>query len=422
MHQDGDRETYTLRAEQSPVTDVRRRETRAVFAGGILAGLAYLATTLAFRPAQVGIASDVYYHAGRAALVGGDIYAVTPPDHPGYRYLYPPAVVVVFLPHALLKSELAALALQTLLNVIAVAGTLGAVIRGLERRGLSVTLADTALLGGFLLGSIHWLPSFVMGQVTPWLAFGIAAGTEALDRGHGRSAGILFAAAAFVKLFPATVGAWLLRRRSWVAVATALGAGVVGLVSGAAVFGPVLTVRYLTVVVPGELQTQTFVGTPDPGRSFTTARRQVAALVPGLPRAFLSPTTAAVLSLPLTVLYARVETDLDRLSVLLGTLVATLLFLPLEPLYFPLLTYPLVILLYRLPAGRPRSVLLAGTLGTYVTVTLADVTLAVAAAPLPPAVASALVMSVRTVFSVIQPATVGMWLLLLGCVLSVRSE
>jgi hypothetical protein len=388
-----------------------RRSARAVLAVGVLAGLGYAVVTPLVRPAQVGIASDVYYYAARAVLDGGAVYDVTPPDHPGYRYLYPPVVVLAFLPHALAGSEAASLALQTALNAVAGAALAAVLWRALSRRGVPLTWLDGALLLSFSLLSIHAAPTVLMGQVTLWLALALAVGFDALERGRERLAGAAFGAAALVKLFPAAVGAWLLRRRAGRAVGAAVVTGLGGLLAGVLLFGLDLTLTYALEVLPGRFAGETFAGAPDPTRDQATVRRQVAAVLPaGSPLA--TPLALSLVAAPVAALYRRVDSDRRRLTAILGTLVGTLLVLPLEPLYFALLSYPLVVLLYRLPAGTARRLLVAGTLWTYVLVEFEGVVPVVEALPVGSETALG---ATRALFAVVTPPTVGMWLLLAGC-------
>lgn len=412
--------TYRRARVPPAVTDDQpsaRRGPRAVLAAGVCAGLAYAAVTVTANPAQVGIASDVYFHAGRALLAGGDPYAATPPDHPYHYYLYPPVVTLFLLPHAFAGSEFGALLVQTALTVAAGLGTAAVLRRALVRRGVTLERIDVALLAGFALLSVHAVPVLVMGQVTLLLAFALAVGVDALEGGRGTRAGVAFALAALVKLFPATVGAWLLRRRADRAVAAAVATGLGGLAAGAALLGPDLTLTYAHEVLPAEFRTAAFAGTPSPERNYVTVRRQLAALLPVGP-ALLPALAAAVLAVPLAFLYRDVDGDVRGSAALLGTLVATLLFLPLEPLYFPLLWYPLVVLCYELPPGRARGTLLAGTLGTYLLVDYGTATMVAAA--LPPDAAASLLGAARVAMTVVQPPAVGLWLLLAGAMLAHR--
>ncbi|WP_207586773.1 glycosyltransferase 87 family protein [Halomontanus rarus] len=395
-----------------------RRSTRAVLAIGILVGLTLAVETALSTPEQVGLASTVYYYAGEAILTGENVYTVTPPDYDGYNYLYPPIVVLAFLPHALLGSETAAFALQTILNVAAGTGIAIVVWRGLARRGVSLERVDYALVLGFTLLSSHAITQVIQGQVTLWLAFLLAAGFDALEREREREreavAGAAFALAALVKLFPAVIGLWLVRRRAWRGVAAAVATGCGGLLAGLVLFGPDLTIQYVTEVLTGRFQESTFDGVPDPDRSLVTVRRLFAAL--GVGPTLLTPLALATLAPFVAALYRRVDTDERRLAALLGTLVATLLFMPLQPLYFSLLAFPLLVLLYRLPAGRSRRLFVAGVYCTYAMFSLEMVVVAVGVVPLPAGLEAAVLSVAETVFTAILPPTVGMWLLLFACV------
>lgn len=394
-----------------------RWSTRVVLALGVLSGLVYVALVPILRPDQLGIASDVYYHAANAMLSGGDIYATSPPDHPRYLYLYPPVVTVLFLPHGLVGGETAAHLLQNLLNLGTVLALVYVLARALERHGTALTRRDHALLGTFVLLSIHSSPQFVMGQVTLQIALAVAVALDALDRGFERRAGVAVTAGAAIKLFPAILGVWFLRRRHWRAVTAAIVAAVTLFVAGLLLFGPDTTGTYLFDVLPGQFQDEAFAGTPNPARNFSTARRQITALVPGLPAALLSPVTFALLAPPVAVLYRRTDTTRRRLTAVLGTLVATLLFLPLEPLYLSIAYYPLVLLLFCLPTGWPRRLLVGGLLWTYAVVSMATVRGFLSVADLSAATEARVIEAAATVFTVIQPPTVGLWLLLSACVL-----
>lgn len=391
-----------------------RRSARAVLALGIATGLVLAAVTVLTNPTQVGIASTVYFHAAEAALAGEDVYAVSPPETPGYHYLYPPVVVLLFVPHALLGGTTAALALQTLANVVAALGTAAVILRALERR-TTLERVDYALVTGFCVLSAHALAQIVQGQVTLWLAFALAVGFDALERDRESLAGVAFGLAALVKLFPALVGLWLLRRRTWRAIVAATATGVGGLLLGLLVFGPEPTVQYLTEVLPNRFADQTFDGRPDPTTGHTTLRRQLAALFPGGGPA-VSLLAVVILVPPLAACYRRVDTDERCLAAILATLVAILLFFPFQPLYFALLSFPLVCLLYVLPTGRARTLLLAGTLLTYAMVGYVTAELAVEVLGLPAGLESALLTAAAGLFTFVLPPTVGMWLLLAACV------
>ena len=393
-----------------------RRPVRATLALTIAAGLVYLLAVPLLRPEQVGVATDVYYHAGRTLLAGGDPYAVTPPAHPSFSYIYPPLVLVAFVPHVLTGSPLGAYLLQTLVN-LATAGVLAVVlVRALAAADVTLERRDRLLVGGVVVASIHSIPVLVMGQVNLQLALAIAVGAGLLERGRETGAGVAFALAAAVKLFPAVVGLWLLRLRSWRAVATAVATGLGTIVAGAAVFGFGPTRTFFTAVVPGERQAGAFTGGLDPSTMFVTIRRPLAALLPGLGADALALLALAIL-VPLVLAASRdVSSEVGRSLALLATLLGTLLYLPLEPFYYSLLYYPLILVLYRVEPGRSRRLLLVGTVVLSMVVSYPSVERLLAVLPLAPDTTAALDAVARGVFSVAQPPLIGALLLLAGCV------
>lgn len=395
-----------------------RRSARIVLLLGILAGVGnYLIVPLA-NPEQVMLASDVYLAAADAFLNGEDFYAAAPADRPGFTYLYPPITILLFLPHALVGSQLVAFGIQTIAN-----GLFGLVLavviwRGLERRNVPVENSDRALLVGFTLLSAHSAITVLNGQVTIPLGLAIAVGFDALDRRRDGLAGAAFALAALVKVFPAFVGLWLVRTRAWVGIGAALATGLGGLLLGAVLLGPDLTVTYLQDVLLARFEEETFEGRPAPTQTTDGLPRQLAALgVTGLPATMLS---VAILGPLLALCLRSVEAGARRIAAMLGTLVVMLLVLPLQPLYFPLLAYPLVLALYLFPVGPARTLLVAGTLLTYLRVSFDLLEMVLASVPLPGAVVDGILQVADPVFTFVLPPTLGLWMVLAACVLVQR--
>lgn len=390
-----------------------RRSARIVLVISILAGINYIVSMALFSPEQFGLASSVYATAADTWLAGGNPYEVTPPELSGYHFLYPPIVLVVFIPHALV-GQTGAYALQILSNVIV--GTVLAMVlwNALDRRSIELTRPDRCLLGGFVLISSYGMPVLIQGQTTLWLTLAMALGFEAIERHREDLAGTGFALAAIVKVFPAGVGLWLLRIRAWRAVLVAILVGLGSLVIGALYLGPELTEHYLTEVLLARYERESFQRVSDPTTTVGGIRRQLIGLF-GVPGPYLTVVSVAILAPLLAVSYRSVETDVDRQMAALATIVTVLLFMPLQPLYFILLTYPLVIVLYRLERGIPRYLVIAGVLLTFVKVALEPL---VEWAGYLPAPLTDVVIDTATVgLAIALPTDVGMWLLLLGCVL-----
>lgn len=389
------------------------RGPRLVLLAGILAGVTNTVLFPLRNPGQVALASDVYYYAARAAIHGADIYAVNPVGDTGLRY--PPLVVAAFLPHGLLGDPSLAFALQTLLNLAALAALAHLAVRTVERGGVDLPRTDRVLFVAFvfLVGPVG--VNLVMGQVNPLLATGIAGGAVLAEREREWASGLLFGLAALVKLFPALVGVWLLRRRAWRAIAAATATGLLGLAAGLLVFGVGTTETYVTSTLASEASVASFADGADHTAPYATVRRQVAFLVPGLPSDWLLVGSAVVLA-PVYAGVNRVVADTrTRLVALLGTLLATLVLLPLEPFYVVLALFPLLPLLYLLEPGTPRTLLLAGAVLLLLPVTWQSVTTVTAV--LPVGVAASVESAVSAAFAFVLPPTVGTYLALAGCLL-----
>ncbi len=386
---------------------------RLVLAFGIISGLISFVALPFVDLEQLMLASDVYYYAADALLSGGDIYDVHPPDRSGFYYIYPPVVIFAFVPHALFGSPVIAYVIQTVLNGLFAAGIAALLWRALSRRGVSLTRLDALLFVGFAFTSAYSAITVINGQVNIWLAFAIALGLDALDRNRHTTAGLAFAAAALVKVFPAVLGLWLLRARAYRGVVSALALGVVGLLVGLLALGPDLTTTYFTEVLTGRYDG--FDGAPDPTQTRGGAQRQVAALF-GLGEPYVTVFAGAVLAPILGYLYLDVETDVQRQGAVLGTLLVTLLFFPLQRLYMVLAIFPLVILLYQLPPGRSRTLLLVGAVVSFLRIDYPLVEMVVSSTPVPETLEATLLALAEPFFQVVLPPTLGIWLLLAACV------
>ncbi len=388
---------------------------RLVLLFGIFAGIGYAVTTIQYSPEQFGIASRVYYSAASAAMNAENFYLLHPPSDPGYRFLYPPIVILVFFPHASLGTPTLAFALQLVLNCSAILGLSIILIKGIERRGIPLQTLDKALLIGFVGISPYGITQVIQGQVTLWLAFALSLSLWYLETNKNSMAGFFVALPAVVKLFPISVGLYLLRSHNWKAILVALITGGSAVLLGILVFGIDLTAFYFLDILPSRFVDQTVTGNPNPRHTNIGMSRQLAALIPG--RTFLQYGIALlVASGTLTLLYRSFATDIHRQSALLGTLVLTLLILPLDPLYFSLFLYPLGLLLYTRLPRESRYLLLGGIILTTTLIGYTTVEIALTTLPLPAIINSFAETATALVFSVILPPTIGLYLLLASCV------
>lgn len=362
---------------------------RLVLLFAVVIGAVTLVSLAIRRPDFLGLNADVYRVAARTTLDGGDLYAAHPPGDPVYRFRYPPAVVLVFLPLAVL-SRLGALAVVDVVSVVAGLALARLIAARLRTLGVALSSADVALIAAFVVGSVHAVPTLYYGNVNLLLAAATGAGLlwvedavvpstdSPAERGSdetvtgtsrrgpdpGRLAGVVLAVPAVVKAFPAVFAAWTLRRRAWRAAATAIAVGLVADVVSFAVFDVETHLTYLERALLARLS----VGTPyPPSAQYVTLRRPLSVLGVRPP---LRGAVAAALVAPV-VAYAntRVRTPIDGLVGLYALVAGTLVALPSYFLYLVFLVYPLVPLCYLLE-GPSRLLFLPGVTTLSLPVTL----------------------------------------------------
>lgn len=390
------------------------RGARLVLGSATLFGLVVLGYYALERPGAVGLNYRVYHAAAEAVLAGEEFYAATPPDTE-FRYLYPPVTVLVFVPSALADGWVPGYVVLTGLSVGATAAGTRLLVAYVERLGHSVTRGEQALVFGFLLASPGAAPSLAYGQVNHLLVASLVAGVVWLGRDEQVRAGVALALPAFVKVFPAAVGAWLVRRRARRAVWAAVGAAVALAVAGVAVFGPGATRTYLFEALLPRRETTAFAGGLDPGASYVTLRRPLSVAFPTVDPVWYAVGAAAVLGPVLAVLYWRPTTATDRHVAVHGTLVSMFLFFPSYEVYYPYVAPSLLILLYDLPAGRARRLFVGGALLANLSVSYDDVLEGLRAVPLDPATSAAVRGVLRPVLGVATPVLVGCLVMLAAC-------
>lgn len=386
-------------------------------AAGVLFGVAYLAFVAADEPWRFGMNFRVYRVAADAALAGENFYAVAPAGLPAYTYLYPPVTVLAVLPYALVDWPVG-YAVHTLAT-LGVGGALAALlVRVVERHGPTLSRLDRALVAGFVLFSVHSMPSLVFGQINHWMALALALGFLWLEAGAERRAGVAFGLAALPKAFPAMVGVWLLRQRAVTAVAAALATGGGLLLAGLPVFGLEAHRRYVFDALLPRRATDAFAGGLDPAAPYVTIRRPLSVLLP-VEGAALAAVAALVLLPMLALLYRDVEAREDRLVAVFGTVAAMFLFLPSYPVYYVLLYYPLVPLLYLLD-GPGRAPFVAGA--TLATLTLRIEHVERILSTVAPGATEPVVAALRPAFTLATPQLCGVLLMVAGCLVHARER
>jgi len=362
----------------------------------------------------MGVNYHVYHVAAEAAMAGENFYTVHPPGQPAYHYLYPPASVIAWYPFTAVGWT-TGFALLTLLTVLAGLASAWLLVEYVEEFGPALGWVDVAIVTAAFVLSTHSFGSIYFGNVNVLLAVAIVAGFWALTVDRDGLAGVSFAGAASVKVFPALVGLWLLREKEWKATAVALATGIAGLVAGVALYGFDRTWYYFTVV-PGERsRTAQFVGGyPVDAFPYVTVQRPLSHLLwsvwPAATYTHLVVLSVVVCGVVLAYFYLDVSGEHERLMAVFATMVVTVLVFPALRWYVVLVYLPLFALAYVWREGPGRLAFVAGALLFAVGETPTEVAAYAGSLPGPladPAVALA---------STVSPQTAGLTVALAGCV------
>lgn len=406
---------HALKGTGIPDGDVtRNRDVWLVLGSGTLLGVVVLAYYVFARPATFGLNYRVYHVAAETALSGGNFYAVSPADS-SFQYLYPPVTVLAFVPLAVLGDWPVGYLLLTAVSLAA--STLAAlyVCRYVAALGHAVPWHERALVAAFLAVSTHTAISLVYGQVNHLLVAAIVLGLVALANDDGHRAGVLLALPAYLKLVPGVVGLYLLRRRAWRAVGAAVATALGVTLAGFAVFGLAGHRTYLFDALLPRRDAAAFVGGLDPAAEYVTLRRPLSVVFPTVDPIWYTVGAAACLLPVLGALYWRVDTHTDRMVALFGTLAVGILFVPSLLLYYSFLAFPLIVLLYDLPAGPARRLFVAGGVLANISFTYGGLRDLLAALPLEGATAETIAAVLRPVLTVGTPVLYGCLLMLAGC-------
>lgn len=341
---------------------------------------------------QAAVNFEVYYYAAAELLAGGDVYEVSPPDWGDhYQYLYPPVTLFVFLPFLLVGPTVGYWAFL-LLNGLAAVLLTALIVRYVESLGRPLGWVDVLLIGLHVAVGTHLVANYVFGNVNLFLAVGVAAGIYLLETGPneasaGRAgalreslAGVALAAVALFKVFPAILGLYLLRIRSWWGVTGAVATGVGGIAfaevafavgqrwgwqAGDRAFGFGITERWIEQAVLPRSSTELFVGgfAPD-DRYFVTFQRPLSHVLwgvwEGAPSWLLLASSFVVGLAVAGAFLVRADTRIDRLAGAFAVTAVAVLVMPSLRFYVALLYLPLIALAYVLERHPVQPLVVAG--------------------------------------------------------------
>lgn len=303
---------------------------------------------------------QAYYEAG-AAVMAGEPFIGLQPEIGGGEYVYPPIVVLGFVPYGLFSSWEIPFAIHALVNLSLLGALAWVTLRELEYLGVPIARADRVLIVAFCVASLYPLMNLGLGQVDPFITLLITMVFIGVERRRDHLAGTALAIAGIIKLFPIAIGIWLLYQRRWRAIATAFLVGVLAILVSLFVFGLQTNQAYVELILFERSRLQAFAEGLSPDFFSISLIRPISTLMQGLPPITFLIVSVALVAPILWFIYQRTTTRVDRHVAYLATLIAVIIALPSSNFNHLLYLYfPLIVLFYSLRPGRTRRLLLTG--------------------------------------------------------------
>lgn len=385
---------------------------------GIITGL-LMAGFFLFIAEETPLAWDfIAYVGGAEAYLGGETYIGHTPEIGRGEYVYPPIVLLGFIPYALLGDLAIAYVIHSVINVALLSWLAWLCIGAIKRHRGSLHPLDTVLVGTFYLLGLYALIAIGLGQIDPLVALVIAGMFLAVESRRSSIAGTMLALAAVLKLFPAAFGIWLLKARDWRSVVmswlVATGIGILSLIG----FGLHAHLEYAHFLLHDRSRLDEFADGMSPD-FFAVSLARPLSIMP----LEITPITYAVVALllvspPLYVIYQRVDSPLDRYVAFLATIIAILIALPTTNINHLLYAFfPLLVVLYQLEPGRIRAVFLLGTVILLFPIQPGQVTSTLVAIGAPSVVVDTVSWVTVRIFATASVALIGSIVVLIGCLL-----
>ena len=366
-----------------------------------------------------------YYAAGQAVWRGDPFIGYEVVDGTlvtDKAYVYPPITALVFVLFGFVPEWYVSFGLFAVVLLGAFYGTARILIQFIELQGQALDPTDRWLIVGYCLCSCPSVMGLLRGNIDPVILLLISGGFLAFFTDREVSGGILWAGAALFKLFPALLAVWLLHRRAYLGIASAVITGVGVMLVGVAVFGIDAHIDFFEFVLTERSRAGAFEGGLDPTRRWITLLRPLSQVLPVASTGLL--VVAVLLVAPVVALtYRHVETALDSLVAFTATLVALLItIVPSTAGYVVYLIFPMIALLYLTEHRTTKRLYLSGFVLLNIPLYPHDLQRAVAELSLDIGVVDQITAVLLVVFSVGSIALWGCLLVLAGCVSHTRQS
>lgn len=342
-------------------TNPPRAVARLVLGGGILLGVGVFAHLAVTKPGMAGINLRTYLLAGEAIQGPGSVYAVAPPGYPGLPWVYPPIIAVPFALAVRVEPWIPIRSLYWIF--LLAAGVLsGWIVADLIESQLGpLPTIDRVLIVGFAVLSPPMVASMYYGNLNAVLVLCLVGAVWAIEGDRPILGGGILAIPALVKVFPAAFGLWLVARRRWVALQSAIGVGSAVVVTSLLTFGWPPHRTYLEEALLPRRRLSAFHGGLNADAAYVTLQRPLAVVFPEHPE-LLGAVALGLLApaVGLVWINAGQPSTTGDLLTLHAIVVGVLLALPSYTVYLAYAVPTMVALLYLLPAGGARRLFRLG--------------------------------------------------------------
>ncbi len=364
-----------------------------------------------------------YYAAGQAVWQGDPFigYAITDTAVVTDKaYVYPPVTALLFVLFGFVPEWYVSFSLFAVILLAAFYGTARLIIQFIEMSGRKLEPTDRWLIVGYCLCSGPSVMGLLRGNIDPAILLLITGGFLAFLSDRDVTGGVLWAGAALFKLFPALLAIWLLHRRAYLGIASAVFTGVSVMLVGVLLFGIDAHIEFFEFILTERSRAGAFEGGLDPTRRWITLLRPLSQVLPFASTGLLI--VAVLMVTPVVALtYRHVETVQDSLVAFTATLVALLItIVPATAGYVIYLIFPVIPLLYLTTHTRPKRLFLAGFVLVNIPLYPHDLQRAVMELSLDIGIVDQITEVLLVVFSVGSIALWGCLLVLAGCVSHAR--
>jgi len=330
----------------------------------ITQGLAVATYIILFPSTRAGD-FQTFYFAAEWALDNEPFVGRPTPTEAGNAWVFPPIVVLYFVPFSLLLDNIVSAYLLQVVIIIAISIIITyLLVAYIKNKGVVLDRLDIAIIGISVLISPFSIMNIAQGQMNAHVAALIIGGLLWSEQGKEKLTGVAFGLAALIKIWPTVLGIWLLWKRQLSAVGAAIATGISGMVAGIYLLGLDTFTTWVNFVSTDRARLQNLHEWVTPDSAMIALERTAAALIDGLSPIYY----LLIILVPMTILSVTVARNTERSTpaIMTVTAITAYAFMILPSTGVPYLYYlavPTIGAIFLLPPDAAREkILLSGGL------------------------------------------------------------